>query len=237
MGAAIQGGLIAGVDVGPVLVDITPHTLGIQALSDRGGRLSHYCFVPLIGRNSPLPCRRSEMFHTASDRQKVARIAVFQGEDDDVRRNDLVGEFLLEGLAEVDAGNEVLVQFDLNLDGILQVRATEHATGRQKELTIDNAVSRFRAARGQTAEAGTTGSAAVAAAAPGGGAADGLRADAMLAASRPAAPAGARRPPARQPSSSPPRCPACWTAASSSLPRENGSPRRRTRPTRPRCGG
>ena len=64
-----------------------------------------------------------------------------------------MGEFLLEGLAEVDAGNEILVRFDLDLDGILQVRATEQATGRQKQLTIDNAVSRFRAARGQKAAA------------------------------------------------------------------------------------
>jgi molecular chaperone DnaK len=55
MGAAVQGGLIAGIDVGAVLVDITPHALGIQALSDIDGRMSHHCFVPLIKRNSPLP--------------------------------------------------------------------------------------------------------------------------------------------------------------------------------------
>ncbi len=103
MGAAIQGGLIAGIDVGPVLVDITPHTLGIQASSDVDGRLSHYCFAPLIERNTPLPARRSEIFSTVFDGQKAVRIAVFQGEDDDVRHNDPVGEFLLDGLADVDA--------------------------------------------------------------------------------------------------------------------------------------
>ncbi len=176
MGAAIQGGLIAGIDVGPVLVDITPHTLGIQALSDIDGRLSHYCFVPLVERNTPLPSRRSEIFSTVCDGQKVARIAVFQGEDDDVRHNEPVGDFLLDGLAKVDAGNEVFVQFDLDLDGILKVSATERATGRQKQLTIDNAITRFRAGNRQEALArveatfwgglGTTPAAAESAAAP-----------------------------------------------------------------------
>ncbi len=80
-----------------------------------------------------------------------ARIAVYQGEDDDVRHNDSVGEFLLDGLADVDCGNEILVRFDLDLDGILKVSATERATGRQKQLTIDNAVTRFRAGNRQEA--------------------------------------------------------------------------------------
>ncbi|MGD0897492.1 MAG: Hsp70 family protein [Thermoguttaceae bacterium] len=151
MGAAIQGGLIAGIDVGPVLVDITPHTLGIQALGDVGGQLSHDCFARLIERNAPLPTGRSEIFTTVADGQKAARIAVFQGEDQDVRHNDPVGEFMLDGLADVDHGNEILVRFDLDLDGILKVSAVERATGRQKQLVIDNAVTRFRARNRQEA--------------------------------------------------------------------------------------
>ena len=62
-----------------------------------------------------------------------------------MRHNDSGGRFLLEGLANVDQGNEILVRFDLDLDGILKVSATEQATGRQQQLTIDNAVARFRA--------------------------------------------------------------------------------------------
>ena len=151
MGAAIQGGLIAGIDVGPVLVDITPHTLGIQAVGELGGRPSHHCFARLIDRNSPLPTGRSEIFCTMVDGQEKAKIAVFQGEDDDIRHNDPVGEFVLDNLAEVDRGNEILVRFDLDLDGILKVSATERATGRQKQLTIDNAVTRFRAGNRQEA--------------------------------------------------------------------------------------
>jgi len=145
MGAAIQGGLIAGIDVGPVLVDITPHTLGIRALGEIDGRISHHHFARLIDRNTPLPASRSEIFGTVVDGQESAQIVVFQGEDDDVRHNDGVGEFVLDGLADVDRGNEILVRFDLDLDGILKVSAIERGTGRQKQLTIDNAVTRFRA--------------------------------------------------------------------------------------------
>jgi molecular chaperone DnaK len=144
MGAAVQGGLINGIDVGPVLVDITPHTLGIEAVGELHGMISDYSLAPVIHRNTPLPATRSEMFTTASDQQKVARIAVYQGENEDARENQFIGEFLLEGLSEVDAGNEILVRFTLDLNGILKVMAVEQATGLQKQLTVENAVSRFR---------------------------------------------------------------------------------------------
>jgi len=144
LGAAIQGGMIAGADVGPVLVDITPHTLGIQALGLLQGFHSIYAFAPIISRNSPLPATRSEIFATSADGQESAEIKVYQGERDDVRHNQLVGDFLLDGLSDVDAGNQVLVRFDLDLDGILKVSAIERSTGRAKSLVIDNAVERLR---------------------------------------------------------------------------------------------
>src|SRR3954467_5479901 len=81
MGAAVQGGLIAGVEVGPVLVDITPHTLGISALGELYGTRSKHAFAPIIERNTPLPATRTEIFGTVSDAQKVAEIRVFQGEN------------------------------------------------------------------------------------------------------------------------------------------------------------
>jgi molecular chaperone DnaK len=156
MGAAVQGAMIAGIDVGPVLVDITPHTLGIQALGNMHGFLSHHCFAPIIERNTPLPATRSELFGTAVDEQEDALIRVFQGENRDVRHNEQVGEFFLEGLAEVRRGNEILVRFDLDLDGILKVTARERATGLEQQLTIDNAVTRFRARSRAEAPARTT---------------------------------------------------------------------------------
>ena len=144
-GAAIQGGMISGVEVGPVLVDITPHTLGIQVLDrDEFGMDSHFHFSPIIERNTPLPAVRSELYSTNYDGQKMVMISVYQGENDDVRENEFAGEFMLEGLSDRAAGNEIQVKFELNLDGILKVRAVERATGLHKELTIDNAMQRFR---------------------------------------------------------------------------------------------
>ncbi|MEA1952253.1 MAG: Hsp70 family protein, partial [Planctomycetota bacterium] len=144
MGAAIQGGLIAGLDLGPVLVDITPHTLGVRCLGDMGGFESPFCFEPIIERNTALPASRSKVFLTASDGQKVVLVDVFQGEDNDVRHNEQIGDFDLEGLADAKRGNKILVRFDLDLDGILNVAATEKMTGLEEKLTIENAMSKFR---------------------------------------------------------------------------------------------
>ncbi len=144
MGAAVQGGLISGIDVGPILVDITPHTLGISAIGDLYGFSSPHAFSPIIERNTPLPAFRTEIYTTVCDDQDAAEIRVFQGENHDTRYNTLVGDFSIEGLAEVPAGNEILVRLDLDLNGILKVTATERATGLAKHVVIDNATERFR---------------------------------------------------------------------------------------------
>ena len=144
MGAAVQGGLIAGIDVGPILVDITPHTLGISALGDLHGFISEHYFSAIIERNTPLPASQTEIYTTASNNQKIARIRIFQGENQDSRYNTLVGEFEVAGLAEVPAGNQILVRLDLDLNGILKVTATERATGLAKQIVIDSATERFR---------------------------------------------------------------------------------------------
>lgn len=145
LGAAVQGGLIAGVDVGPVLVDITPRTLGIETLGyDAEGFDSKYCFSPIIERNTPLPAVRTEIYFTAYDDQTEARIRVFQGEDADTRHNEQVGELFIQGLAKVPSPNEILVRLELDLNGILRVTATERATGLARQAVIDNMMERFR---------------------------------------------------------------------------------------------
>jgi molecular chaperone DnaK len=154
LGAAVQGGLIAGVDVGAVLVDITPHTLGIQCVGDLNGRFTNKLFSPVIPRNTALPATRSEIYYTSYDGQDAARIHVLQGEHEDVNFNDSVGEFMLEGLDEqAEGGSEILVRFDLDLDGILKVTAVERDTGLEKQLAIDNAITRFRASSHEEAKA------------------------------------------------------------------------------------
>jgi molecular chaperone DnaK len=144
MGAAVQGGLIAGVEVGAVLVDITPHSLGIETLGTLNGVPSVHHFAPIIERNTPLPATRTEIFSTVADGQEGADIRVFQGEHEDTRYDTLVGSFKIEGLADVDAGNQIVVRLDLDLSGILNVTATERLTGLSRHVTIDNAMERFR---------------------------------------------------------------------------------------------
>src|SRR5262245_30888749 len=143
LGASIQAGIIAGENVGAVLVDITPHSLGIKCVDEGPGWFNEYKFARIIHRNTPLPRLASDVFHTYHDRQAEVEIDIYQGENDDVRRNHRVGRFLVQGLAPVPAGNQIVVQFDLNLDGILQVTAREKATGLQKQVTIENALARF----------------------------------------------------------------------------------------------
>ena len=151
MGASIQAGIIAGLDVGAVLMDITPHSLGIKCLSELHGYEFPFRFAPIIHRNTSLPGSRSEVFFTAYDRQTEVEIDVYQGESEDVRNNHRVGRFLIQGLAEVPAGNQLVVQLDLNLDGILKVSARERATGLQKHITIENALAKYE--REERAEA------------------------------------------------------------------------------------
>jgi molecular chaperone DnaK len=151
MGAAIQGGIIAGADVGAVLVDITPHSLGIKCLDESVGMGFPFRFARIIHRNTPLPASRSEVFATHHHNQREVIIEVYQGEHDDVRRNHRVGQFTVQGLAPVPAGNPIVVQLDLTLDGILKVSARERATGLQKQVTIENALARFESEEADSA--------------------------------------------------------------------------------------
>jgi molecular chaperone DnaK len=143
MGAAIQAALIAGLDVGAVLVDITPHTLGIKCLDPTTGYDFPFRFAPILHRNTALPATRSEVFSTVYDNQREVEIDVYQGESNDVRSNHRVGRFLIQGLAKLPAGNPLVVQLDLNLDGMLKVSAREKATGLQKQVTIENAFANY----------------------------------------------------------------------------------------------
>lgn len=146
MGAAVQAAIIAGEAVGSVLVDITPHSLGIKCLEypeNFSFNFNEFKFVPIIKRNTPLPANRSEVFCTVTDNQPAVDVEIFQGENDDVRRNHRVGKFLIEGLGRVPAGNQLVVQLDLTLDGTLKVSAREKSTGLSKQITVENAIAQF----------------------------------------------------------------------------------------------
>ncbi len=146
LGAAVQAGIIGKQNVGAVLVDITPHSLGIKTLEyphEFTFSANEFKFTPIVKRNTPLPASRSEVFCTVGDNQAKVDVEIFQGESGDVRRNHRVGKFLIEGLARVPAGNQIVVQLDLTLDGTLKVSAREKSTGLVKQITIENAMAQY----------------------------------------------------------------------------------------------
>ncbi|WP_164103509.1 Hsp70 family protein [Candidatus Laterigemmans baculatus] len=132
LGAAVQGGLIAGEQVGRVLVDITPHTLGIRVLDSHDPMRSTTIFAPIIPRRTPLPAIRSETFQTAYDGQEAVEVEVFQGESREVERNQRIGSLMLEDLSpHAPEGSPISVRFTVNLNGIVEVRAVDRVTGQQ----------------------------------------------------------------------------------------------------------
>jgi molecular chaperone DnaK (HSP70) len=143
MGAAIQGGALAGVDVSAVLVDVTPYTFGTSAISELNGELYPYTYVPIIPKNTPIPVRRSEVFYTATDQQTSVEVHIYQGENADALENIQIGEFRVDGLSKAPAGNPVILDLALDRDGILNVSAREKKTGLERRITIDKAMSRY----------------------------------------------------------------------------------------------
>jgi len=136
MGAGIQGAVIAGEKQHSILVDITPHTWSTGAISLRRGYDEVIC-VPVIPRNTPLPASKSEMVFTMVDGQEKTRVDVFEGEGDIPEENTFIGDFMVEGLSDVPAGNPIVIHFDLDLNGMLKVTATEKVTGLARSVTLD----------------------------------------------------------------------------------------------------
>ncbi|MCP4508267.1 MAG: Hsp70 family protein, partial [Fuerstiella sp.] len=147
LGAAVQGAMLQGQNVGPVLVDVTSHTLGIEACEGMSFAGPELVFDPIIHRNSPLPARYEQAYSTMHDEQETAEIHVLQGEYDDIERNQSIGKFKLNLQQGDGKHRKIVVRFDLTLDGMLKVTATQPASGVSNELTIENALSQFVASQ------------------------------------------------------------------------------------------
>ena len=129
LGAGIQGAAL--VDDGPemILLDVTPHTLGIMVV---GGY-----FEELIPQNTTVPTSRSKIFTTVRENQTAVKILVLQGESRRAEENEVLGEFVLTGLRRAAAGQmEVEVTFEINADGIVSVHAKDLETGVQQSITV-----------------------------------------------------------------------------------------------------
>jgi molecular chaperone DnaK len=129
VGAAVQGGVLAGDIKGVLLLDVTPLSLGINA---NGGQMS-----TIIPRNTTIPTKRSEVYTTAVDNQPGVDIEVFQGERPLVEANKLLGNFHLGGLPPAPRGMpQIEVTFDIDANGIVHVTAKDKGTGKDASITL-----------------------------------------------------------------------------------------------------
>ena len=130
IGAAIQGGVLAGDVKDVLLLDVTPLSLGIETL---GGVMTK-----LIASNTTIPTRKSEVFSTAVDNQPSVEIKVLQGERPMAKDNKQIGVFHLDGIAPAPRGiPQIEVTFDIDANGILNVSAKDKATGKEQNIRIE----------------------------------------------------------------------------------------------------
>jgi len=129
MGAAIQTGILAGEVRDLVLLDVTPHTMGIET---RDGT-----FTPLIERNSTIPTRKSRVFTTVADNQTAVNVHILQGESDMAAYNKSLAKFELTNIPPAPKGvPQIEVAFEIDVNGIVSVAASDQATGRSQSIVI-----------------------------------------------------------------------------------------------------
>jgi len=129
VGAAIQAGVLGGEVKDVLLLDVSPLTLGIETL----GGIS----TPLIGRNTTIPTKKSQIFSTAADSQPSVEIHVLQGERGIAAENKTLGRFILDGIPPAPRGMpQIEVTFDIDANGILHVNAKDLGTGKEQSISI-----------------------------------------------------------------------------------------------------
>ena len=134
IGAAIQGGVLAGDVKGVLLLDVTPLSLGIETL---GGVCTR-----LIERNTTIPTKKSQIFSTAADNQTAVEINVLQGEREMAQYNKSLGRFNLDGIAPAHRGTpQIEVTFDIDANGIVNVSAKDLGTGKEQHITITSSTN------------------------------------------------------------------------------------------------
>jgi len=145
LGAGVQAGIIAGEPIDAILVDVTPHSLGIEVAEVRMGRIIPDRYNVLIRRNTTIPVTKEEVYSTLHPDQDTVEIQVCQGESPIASENTLLGKFLIADLEPEHPGDlaRVTVRFDFDVNGILKVTARDRHTGQQKDITVEASLARL----------------------------------------------------------------------------------------------
>ena len=129
LGAALQGGVLAGDVKGMVLLDVTPLSLGIETMGNINTKI--------IERNTTIPVKKSQIFSTAADNQTSVEVHVLQGEREFAKDNKTLGVFHLDGIPAARRGvPQIEVTFDIDANGIVHVSAKDLGTGKEQAITI-----------------------------------------------------------------------------------------------------
>ena len=140
LGAAVQAGIIAKEDIDTILVDVTPLSLGIDVANfTMTGHIQDDIFEPLIHRNTSVPVHKSKEFSTLYPGQEAIHIHVYQGEHRVASKNTLLGDFMVEGLKpdpQLGGITKVTVNFEIDINGILEVTVTERGTRKKVKETL-----------------------------------------------------------------------------------------------------
>jgi molecular chaperone DnaK len=138
LGAAVQAAIIAGEPLEAILVDVTPHSLGIAVAELGLGQIIPDRYSVIISRNTTIPTTRSEIYSAISPEQTAIEIKIYQGEQPIASRNTALGEFLFTDLRPELPGQppRVAVQFDFDVDGILHVSAVDRGSGKQARTSV-----------------------------------------------------------------------------------------------------
>jgi molecular chaperone DnaK len=145
LGAGVQAAIIAGEPIDAILVDVTPHSLGIAVAQPFMGELISDRYKVLIRRNTTIPTTKEEEFYTVYPDQDTIRIEVYQGEYPVASDNTPLGEFLITDLEPEKPGDlsAITVQFDFDVNGMLKVTARDRKTNRQEAITVEASLARL----------------------------------------------------------------------------------------------
>lgn len=148
LGAAVQAAIIAGEPLDAILVDVTPHSLGIEVAEWKFGQLVPGRYSALIPRNTTIPTSRAQVYTAVHPQQTAIELKIFQGEHPIAAQNTLLGEFMFDELRPEAPGMppRITVQFDFDVDGIVHVSAVDRGSNKQAQTTVKAARAHLTAA-------------------------------------------------------------------------------------------